>query len=141
LKELFRVHFPYSKLTAYSDNGHGQLNLDVFRNRTKRRDWNLARSVTSQFKITCVLDTVKLHKSVGTDETVPAILWQVREHLIPHFCCIFRAYLAYRYIPMAWSQEKVVFISGPRKSDYTQDKACHPISLSPFPLEDNGEGG
>jgi hypothetical protein len=78
---------------------------------------------------------------VGTDEIVLVILWQVMEHLIPHFCCIFRAYLAYRYIPMAWRQVKDMFISGPRKSDYTQAKACHHISLSFFPLEDNEEVG
>jgi hypothetical protein len=78
---------------------------------------------------------------VATDEIVLAILWQVMEHLISHFCCIFRAYQAYGYIPTAWRQVKDMFISGPRKSDYTQAKACHPISLSSFPLEGNVEVG
>jgi hypothetical protein len=57
------------------------------------------------------------------------------EHLFPHFCCIFRDYLAYRYIPMAWRQVKVTFISVPMKSDYTNAKAYHPVSLLSFLLK------
>jgi hypothetical protein len=135
LKELFRAHFPYSKFTDYSDNGHGQLNLDVFRKRTKRRDWNLARNVTSQSNIRWVLDMFKPFKSVGTDELVPAILWQVMEHLVRHFCCIFRAYLAYGYIPMAWRQVKVMFIPGLGNLTILR------LRLVIFPLEDNGKVG
>jgi hypothetical protein len=63
LKELFGVHFPYSKLIDYSDNGQEQLNLDVCRSKTKRGDGNLARNVISQSKIRWALDTYKpLHQ-------------------------------------------------------------------------------
>jgi hypothetical protein len=39
LKELFRVHFPDSKLI---DDGQGQLNLGICGCITNRGDWNLA---------------------------------------------------------------------------------------------------
>jgi hypothetical protein len=36
---------------------------------------------------------------------------------------------------MVWSQVTVMFIANPRKSDYTEAKAYHPISLLPFLLK------
>jgi hypothetical protein len=42
LKELFRVHFPDSKLIDDSNGGQGQQNLDICARKTKRGDWYLA---------------------------------------------------------------------------------------------------
>jgi hypothetical protein len=56
LRELFRVHFPDSKLTDDSYDGQGQQNLAICELVLKRGDWNLAKhvinhSVTAQFII------------------------------------------------------------------------------------------
>jgi hypothetical protein len=48
LKEPFRVHLPDSTLIDNSNDGQGQLNLDVCKGRTNRGDWNLVRNVINQ---------------------------------------------------------------------------------------------
>jgi hypothetical protein len=50
LKELFRVHFPNSKLIDDSNDGQAQQNLDICGCITKRGDWHLAKHVISQSK-------------------------------------------------------------------------------------------
>jgi hypothetical protein len=135
LEELFRVLFPESVLIGDSIDGYGQQNLGVCRSRTNRGDWNLAKIVINQSKIRWALNTFKPFKSAGTDEIVPTLLQQGMVHLAPHLCCIFRACLAYGYIPMAWRQVRVTFIPKPRKPDYTEAKVCRPISLSSFLLK------
>jgi hypothetical protein len=60
----------------------------------------------------------------------PELLQQRVEDLVPLLCCIFRACMAYRFIPMAWRQVKVTFIPKSGKLDYTEAKAYRPISLS-----------
>jgi hypothetical protein len=91
--------------------------------------------VINQSKIRWALNTFKPFKSAGTDEIVPALLQQGMEYLSPHLCCIFRACLAYGYIPKAWRQVRVMFIPKPGKPDYTKAKAYRPISLSSFLLK------
>jgi hypothetical protein len=123
LKELFWVHFPGSKLIDDScDDGEGQQNLGICKCITNRGDWNLALSALKPFK------------SAGTGGIVPALLQQGAEHIIPHLCCIFRASMAYRFIPTAWRQVRVTFIPKPGKPDYTEAKAYRAISLSSFYL-------
>jgi hypothetical protein len=73
--------------------------------------------------------TFKPLKSAGTDESVPALLQQGMEHLVPHLCRIFRACLAYGFTAMAWWQVKVTFTQKHRKFHYNEDKAYRPISL------------
>jgi hypothetical protein len=52
LKELFRVHFPESKLIDDdSDDGWGQQNLDACGHITNREDWNLAKRAINQSKL------------------------------------------------------------------------------------------
>jgi hypothetical protein len=51
LKELFRVHFPDSKLTDDSSDGQGQQNLDVRGCKTNWGDWYLDKHVINQLKI------------------------------------------------------------------------------------------
>jgi hypothetical protein len=70
-----------------------------------------------------MLGTFKPYKSVGTDGIVPALLQQGEEYLVPHLCRIFRACVAYGFIPLAWKQVKVIFIPKPRKLENTEAKA------------------
>jgi hypothetical protein len=47
--------------------------------------------------------------------------------------------MAYRYIPRALRQVTVTFTPKPRKTDYTQAKAYHPIRLSSSLLKEMEE--
>jgi hypothetical protein len=103
--------------------------------RTNRADWNLARVIINQAKIRWALNTFKPFKSAGTDEIVPALLQHGADLLVPHLCRIYRASMAYGFIPISWRQVKVTFIPKPGKVDYTEAKAYRPISLSSFLLK------
>jgi hypothetical protein len=92
LKQLFRVHFPDSKLIDDSGDGEGQQNLGICECITNRGDWDLAKCVINQSKIRWALSTFKPFKSVGTDGIVPALLQQGMEHLVPHRCRIVTAW-------------------------------------------------
>jgi hypothetical protein len=95
LKELFRVHFPYSKLTDDSyDNEQGRQNLVICERIMNRGDWNLARRVINKSKIRWALGIFKPFKSARTDEIVPVLLQQGAEHIVPHLCHIFRVCIA-----------------------------------------------
>jgi hypothetical protein len=74
-------------------------------------------------------------KSAGTDGIVRALLQQGMEDLVPHLCRIFRAYMAYGFIPMVWRLVKVTFIPKPGKLDYTKANTYCPISLLSFLLK------
>jgi hypothetical protein len=130
LGELFRVHFPDSKLIDDSCNdGQGQQNLGIREHIRNRGDWNLTRHMTNQSKIRWAFSTLKPFKSAGTDGIIPALLQHGAEHIVLHLCHIFRASMAYGFIPTAWRQVRVTFIPKPGKLDYTKAKAYHPISL------------
>jgi hypothetical protein len=76
------------------------------------------------------LDTFNPYISAGTDGIVPALLQRGAELLVPHLCRIYRACMAYGFIPKAWRPVKVTFILKPGKFDYTEAKAYCSISLS-----------
>lgn len=48
---------------------------------------------------------------------------------------MFRACLAFRYVPLMWREVRVLFIPKPGKADYTEAKAYRPISLTSFLLK------
>jgi hypothetical protein len=66
-----------------------------------REDWNLTRRVINQSKIKLAISTFTPLKLAGRDETAPALLQHGAQHLVSQLCCIFRACLAYGYIPRA----------------------------------------
>jgi hypothetical protein len=80
-------------------------------------------------KIKWAISTFKPLKSAGTDGIVPSLLQHGVEHLALHLCRIFRACLAYGYVPFAWRQTRVTFIPKPGKAIYTEAKAYRSISL------------
>jgi hypothetical protein len=136
LEELFRVHLPDAKpIDDSRDNRQGQQNLGKCDRIMHRADWNLAKLVINQSRIRWALGTLKPFKAAGTDEIVPAILQQGEELIAEHLCRIYRACLAYGFIPTTWRQVKVTFTPKPGKLDYTEAKALRPISLSSFLLK------
>jgi hypothetical protein len=77
-----------------------------------------------------VLGIFKPFEPAGTDGIVPVLLQQEMEHLVPSLCRIFRAYMAYGFVPMAWRQVRMIFIPKPRKLDIPRLRlivlsACH----------------
>jgi hypothetical protein len=74
LKELFRVHFPDSKLVDDSDDGQDQQNLGVCERITNRGDWDLSKRVINQSEIRRALNIFKPFISAGADEIIPALL-------------------------------------------------------------------
>jgi hypothetical protein len=124
---MYRVHFPDSKVIDDSyDNGQGQQNLGICEHIKNGGDWNLARCVVNHSYIRWALGTFNPFKSAVTDGITPALLQQGEEHVIPHLCHIFRACMAYGFIPTAWRQVKAMFIPKPGKLDYTEAKAYRP---------------
>jgi hypothetical protein len=83
-------------------------------------DCNLPEQVINQPKIRWALSNFKPFKSAGTYGIVPAHLQQGVEFLVPHSCCIFRACMAYGFIPMASEKVRDMFTPKPGKVYYTQ---------------------
>jgi hypothetical protein len=81
----------------------------------------------NQSKIRWALDNFKPFKSAGTDGIVPVLFQQEAEHVAPHLHRIFRACMAYGFIPMAWRQVKVTVIPKPGKSDYTEANLIYSV--------------
>jgi len=52
-----------------------------------------------------------------------------------HFTLLFKLCLLTGYVPVSWRKARVVFLSKPGKSDYTQPSAWRPISLTSFYLK------
>jgi hypothetical protein len=132
LLELYRIHFPDFRLTHWSTDGLGQSDLGGHMRMTNRGDWKLVRRVIDQSRIKRAFGTFRPFKTAGIDEIVPALLQHGVEHLVPHLCSLFRACLAYGYIPKAWRQTRVTFIPKPEKASYTEAKAYRSISYSSF---------
>jgi hypothetical protein len=91
--------------------------------------------VINQSRIRWALGTLKQFKAAGTDEIVPALLQQSEKLIVPHLCRIYRACLAYGFIPTAWRLVKATFIPNPGKLDYTEAKAYRLIILSSLLLK------
>lgn len=135
LKQLFKVHFPGSKVLNQTGIEQESSNTIGTKYRTNRDDWLLAKSVINQSKIKWAIGTFKPFKSPGSDGIIPAFLQQGINLLTSPLCYIFRACLAFGYIPKAWRQVNIVFIPKPGRENYTEEKAFRPISLTSFLLK------
>jgi hypothetical protein len=133
LRELYRVHFLGAAAGETTELRQGQPNLGTFI--AHREDWELSKRITDQSTIKWAINTFKPFKSAGTDEIATALLQQGVDYLTTHLWRIFRACLAWGYIPISWRQVKVTFIPKPGKANYTEAKAYHPNSLSSFMLK------
>jgi hypothetical protein len=85
--------------------------------------------VFNQSKFRWELGIFKSFMSAVTDGIVPVHLQQGADHAVPHLSRLFRACMAYGFIPSACRQVKVTFIPKPGKLDYTEAKAYGPTSL------------
>jgi hypothetical protein len=105
LEKLFRVHFPDSKpIDDSRDKRQGQQNLGKCKRVMHNVDWILAKRVINQSRIRWALGTLKPFRAAGADEIVTALLQQGGEQIVPQLCRIYRACLAYGFIPTARRQ-------------------------------------
>ncbi|KAJ8911477.1 hypothetical protein NQ315_010848 [Exocentrus adspersus] len=67
--------------------------------RPSRDDWKLATEVVRPDKIRWAINKFSPFKSQGTDGIYPILLQKGQDVLVPHLCNVFRACLAWRFIP------------------------------------------
>ena len=128
---LLGAHFPGS--TSIQSTMTAQEDKEAFS--ATRQSWKLAKEVVTYSRIQWAIRSFSPFKAAGVDNVIPALLQEGAEILTPHLLQLYRASIAYGYIPICWRKVKVVFIPKPGKSSYTQAKAYRPISLSSFMLK------
>ena len=97
--------------------------------------WKTAYKTVTTDKTKWAVNSFHSFKAAGPDGVFPALLKWGGDKLIQALCNIFRACLAYRYIPERWREVEVLFIPKPGKNDYTNPKSFRPISLTSFLLK------
>jgi hypothetical protein len=86
-------------------------------------------------RVEWAIDSFAPYKSPGVDGIFPALLQQGWEILIPYLIKMFCACLATGYVPAAWRQVKVVFITKTGRNSHCGSKDFWPISLTSFLLK------
>lgn len=129
LDEMFRVHFPGSREVVMVAT-HNQTTPTCSKNH-----WDTAKKVVSHDKIVWAINSFKPYKSPGVDEIFPALLKEGLKVLVPILCRIFRACIAYEFVPSSWRQTKVIFLPKAGKENYYEAKSFRPISLTSFLLK------
>ncbi|CAH2217843.1 jg22999, partial [Pararge aegeria aegeria] len=126
---LIETHFPGCKIVNAPDwNNHGVRH-------PSEEDWTLANKIVTPERLTWAINTFHPFKTGGNDNIFPALLQWGQTQLTPWLTAIYKACIAYRYIPLAWREVKVIFLPKPGKSDYTLPKSFRPISLTSFLLK------
>lgn len=131
LKLLASVHFPGSVLATGGDTPPRR----TARPRPCVEDWRRASLIVKPQQVSWAIDNFKPYKSAGEDGIFPALLQQGRDILLPVVIKIFRASLAWRYIPRLWTKVRVIFIPKGGDKDKSQPKSYRPISLTSFLLK------
>ena len=127
LKELLKVHFPDSKEVRDStDTTHPSSGSFIAR----KRDWEVVKEVVNYDSIRWAMESFKPFKAAGPDGIVPACIQRGIDTLTPGLCRIYRACLAFGYVPETWRRTRVTFIPKAGKDDYTDCKTFRPICMS-----------
>lgn len=126
---LINTHFP--GCTDAPDEGWSE---PILPNPSKE-DWEAADHLTEGARITWAIKSFSPFKAPGLDGIFPALLQWGLDISSAHLAKIFRACIAFRYIPLAWREVKVIFIPKPGRIDYTLAKSYRPISLTSFLLK------
>ena len=131
---LLRIHFPGCIVREQNDGGFQNAAVNPWP-RATAADWRTARSVITVASIKRAINKFSPFKAPGGDMIFPALLQKGPESLYQQLCAIFRASLAYGYIPQSWRVSRVVFIPKRGRANYTNAKAYRPISLASFMLK------
>lgn len=127
LELLAATHFPGSYAR---DQSHQHM-----LHRPRNEDWSRAAKIVRPNQVQWAVDSFKPYKACGEDGIIPVLLQQGVVVLLPYLIRIFRASLAWGYIPDQWTQVRVIFIPKAGRKDYSQPKSFRPISLTSFLLK------
>lgn len=126
LELLAKTHFP------------GAQNMEPGKatsHKPRNEDWSTAAKIIRPSQVKWAVNSFKPHKACGEDGILPVLLQQGVNILSPYLVKVFRASLAWGFIPEQWTCVKVIFIPKAGKKDYSQPKSFRPISLSSFLLK------
>ena len=93
-------------------------------------DWNSADRIVDVNKVKWAVNDLEPYKSAGMDGIFPALIQHALQFIITDISHIFRASIAFGYIPESWRSVKVVFIPKAGKDSYDLAKSFRPISLT-----------
>lgn len=78
--------------------------------RPKLTDWQIAKKVATFSAASSVIKSLKPAKTPGENDIFPALFQKGSTILIPHLVRLFRASLAWNYIPTRWTEMRVLYI-------------------------------
>ena len=122
---LLDKHFPQ----------HDTVTMEQHELRASGADWELARRICAEDRVRCAMSTFDPFKVPGTDGIFPALLQKGLDLLAPILVKLFRACLAFGYIPECWQVAKVLFMPKPSIAQHSKPKDYRPISLTSFVLK------
>lgn len=131
LELLLSTHFPQCTKTTE----HSQYRNEFGYWKPGKDDWMTVKEIVNERKIKWAINSFEPYKAPGVDGIFPALLQKGEEIIVPHLIRIFRAILAFRYIPNKWKEVKVVFIPKTGKKMGCDPKSYRPISLTSFILK------
>ena len=129
LRYLLDTHFPGN--TPYKNDN----NISSHNQHASPENWNMAKRIVTEERVRWAVSLFAPYKSPGIDGIFPALLQKGLDILIDTLVKIFRACVAYGYIPVQWRTSRVVFVPKPGRMDYTLVKSFRPISLMSFLLK------
>ena len=130
LAEMLKVHFPNSKVVS-----DPIIPVDLKTINCGRDKWTIAKKIVTYDRVFWAIMSFKPFKTPGMDGIFPALLQKSIKVLAPILCRIFRACIAFGYIPTAWRHTKVIFIPKVGKDNYFEAKSFRPICLTSFLLK------
>jgi len=96
LRHLLDTHFPGNKL--YTND----INNSSHNQQASAEDWNMARKIVTEDRVRWAVSLFAPYKSPGIDGIFPALLQKGLDILIETMVKIYRACIAYGYIPVHW---------------------------------------
>jgi hypothetical protein len=127
LNHLIASHFPGSTLT-----------VPVVEQSTTvptAESWSLAKRVVTPSKVGWAIKSFKPFKAAGSDGIFPALLQHGGDRLCNILTNIFRASIAFNFIPSSWRDVRIVFIPKPGRISYEDPRSYRAISLMSFFLK------
>ena len=118
LKVLFDTHLPGST-SPVQDEMHHPIGKDL------ADDLIIHESITS-----LSIESFGKYKAPGPDGIPAVVLQHLDSNSITKLTQLYNAMLYTSYTPKAWRYGKVIFISKPGKTDYTNPRSFRPITLS-----------
>lgn len=130
LELLLRTHFPGCSFKM----GETTTNATTGEATSMVRS-SFARKLVTYEKVEWSIDSFRPYKSPGPDGIFPAMLKNGPDTLRRQLVHIFRASLELSYIPIKWTEVKVVFLPKGGNKPANLPKSYRPISLSSFMLK------